>query len=110
MARRATEHQSHAEVPGAGGESEVVRRHSRLTTPDVVADTAICACRMQRRIAEGQCPPTISSWRLHAQSRKPQETSQAHFAVASRTALSCGRTNPRAFASFREYARLRDSC
>src|SRR6267143_1165634 len=41
----------------------VARRRSQLTTTDTVADTAICACRMQRQVAEGQCPPTISSWR-----------------------------------------------
>src|SRR5579864_3490672 len=94
----------------SAAQQRVARRRSQLTTTDWVSDTAVCACRMQRHVAEGQCPPTISSWRLHAQSREPQKASQAHIAVASRTPLSRGRTNPRVFASFPEYARLRDSC
>jgi hypothetical protein len=44
-------------------QQRVARRRSQLTTSHTVADTAICACRMQRQVAEGQCPPTISSWR-----------------------------------------------
>jgi hypothetical protein len=47
----------------SAAQQRVARRRSQLTTADTVADTAICACRMQRHVAEGQCPPTISSWR-----------------------------------------------
>src|SRR5579863_6447730 len=47
----------------ASGLTLLVEGQSQLTTADTVADTANCACRMQRRVAEGQCPPTISSWR-----------------------------------------------
>ena len=75
---------------------------SQLTAADTAADTAICACGMQRHVAEGQCPPTISSWRPTCPTRGPQKASQAHIAVASRTSLSRRRTNPRAFASFPE--------
>src|ERR1700736_4395160 len=84
--------------------------NSQLTTIDTVADTAICACRKQRRTPKGNAHLRSHRGGLHAQSGEPQETSQAHIAVASRTPLSRRRTNPRAFASFPEYARLRDSC
>jgi hypothetical protein len=47
----------------SAAQQRVARRRSQLTTANTVADTAICACRMQRHVAEGQCPPTISSWR-----------------------------------------------
>jgi hypothetical protein len=47
----------------SAAQQRVAGRRSQLTTADTVTDTAICACRMQRHVAEGQCPPTISSWR-----------------------------------------------
>src|SRR2546428_12391328 len=47
----------------SAAQQRVARRRSQLTTTDTVADTAICACRMQRQVAERQWPTTVSSWR-----------------------------------------------
>src|SRR5438045_2035757 len=99
--------------PLPAAQQRVARRRSQtqLTTTDTVADTATCACLG----CNGMSPKGNAHLRSHrggphAQSREPQKASQAHIAVASRTPLSRRRTNPQAFASFSEYARLRDSC
>src|ERR1700722_1645395 len=92
-----------------GAPSAVVGRRSQLTTSDAAADTATCACRMQRHFAKGNAHLRSHRGDLHAQSGKPQKASQTHIAVASRTPLSRRRPNPRAIASLPEYVRLRDS-
>src|SRR5437899_8615741 len=81
----------------------VVWRRSQLTTADrwQILQSAHVGCI--GTIAEGQGPPTRSHrGGLHARSREPQKASQAHIALASRTALSRRRTNSRAYAALPE--------
>src|SRR5580765_7583724 len=70
----------------------VALHRSQFTTTDTVADTPMCACRMQRHVAEGRCPPTISSPVSHdshpAESRCPdtnRKRNSQHFSAAGKT-------------------------
>jgi hypothetical protein len=48
---------------GDAGQQRVSGAVLNVPTTDTVTYTVISACRMQRQVAEGQCPPTILSWR-----------------------------------------------
>src|ERR1700688_1537378 len=45
----------------SAAQQRVVRCRSQLTTADTVADTALCACRMQRLVAEGEGTASLLS-------------------------------------------------
>src|SRR5258708_39783950 len=70
----------------SAAQQRVARRRSQLTTTDTVADTAICACRMQRQGAEGQCPPTISSGRPTCRIQTTSKTKASSYCGGIRDA------------------------